>query len=212
MKNITWVAPINPEHEYSTIAIVFIVCYVILIIITVVGNILALMVFRRYNELRTPVNLFLISLAFTDILKGGIQDGLTLCGLLKVRAFQRNRVLCNVSGFLLTTLYVGAVYTLTVTGVFRYLIVVNSMKRWITRRVVLMTIVIIWLYASVISFLPVLGWNRYTYSKTQFLCLPDITLEVSYPIFVLILDIIIPILLLGYCYYYIYSFTRIIII
>ena len=208
MENATYFPSIKPEDKYSTITVIFIFCYVMLMIITVIGNTLALMVFRRYNELRTPVNFFLISLAITDILKGGIQDGLTLCGLLKIRAFQRNRVLCNVCGFLLSAFYVGAIYTLTVTGVFRYLIVVNSMKHWITRKVVIVAIVMIWFYACFISFLPVLGWNRYIYAKSQLLCLLDVTLEISYPIVVIIMDIMIPILLLGYCYLKIYMVMK----
>ncbi|EDV27668.1 Melanopsin-B [Trichoplax sp. H2] len=195
------------SQSYSTVTVISVLSYVILMIVTVSGNALALRVFHRYVELRTPVNYLLINLAIADILKGGIQDGLVLCGLL-TPDWGYNRVICNVSGFMLSAFHVGTIFTLTLTGIFRYLIVVNSMKHWITRKVVVAAILVIWLYACLIAFLPILGWNHYTYDKMQLLCLPNITMEISYPIFAITVDIMVPIFLLGYCYLRVYMVMR----
>ncbi|EDV22896.1 uncharacterized protein TRIADDRAFT_58578 [Trichoplax adhaerens] len=175
-------------------------------IATVISNCIVLYVFHKHRSLlRIPSNLFILNLAIIDLLNGLFRDTFNGVSWLN-NGWTFGEPLCRFNGFMQTICYVVTIFTLLATGICRYLVIVHSYGKVITRKVVLIIIGCIWIYSILDSLMPIFGWNRYIFQPLEFSCLPD-WLSVSgasYVMFALIADTIIPSILIGLCYIVIY--------
>ena len=181
--------------------------YLILGIVTLIGNIIVLYVFHKHRKLlRIPSNIFIINLSISDILNGLGKD------MFFAMAYYNNgwtfgEALCRFNGFMQTICYLVTVFTLLAIGICRYLVIVHSYGKIITTKIVIIIIACIWVYSILDALMPIFGWNRYIYQPYEFACLPDYlsVSGASYIWFGLIFDTIIPLVILGLCYAVIFA-------
>ena len=144
---------------------------VIGIILTgVVGNLLTLFVFIRYDPLRDVTGMFLANLAAADLLQSII--GMPL---IATSAFREEWIfgdtLCTLSGMSNSLFCITSVLTLTAVSVDRYLAIVHPFEYqiWLTIKRAKVVLLCIWLQALVAALLPVFGWSRYVVQWKYFI-------------------------------------------
>ena len=125
------------------------------------------LLFAKDKRLRTPANYLLFSLAVCDFLTGLINIPLTIIVFTRVIAPPPGIIV----GFFVVVLHnmvvVLVVYHIFVITAERYFSIVHPFRhRWqMTRRSILKIIVVIWLAAIVIAFLPVTWYHRFLYHQ-----------------------------------------------
>ncbi|RDD42762.1 rhodopsin [Trichoplax sp. H2] len=182
------------------------IAYAVLLAFTVIGNIIVIESFIVVRTLRTPFNIFLLNLATVDLFTGIFRMGFYLFNIAYAKGFEWpfSPALCNFSGWALSIAFSANVHTLELMAIFRYIAVVHNNTYNLTQKRAVISIVCIWIYSNIIALLPIIGWNRYRYQANEIACLPDWYYESSYPLFVTICDVIIPLTILFYCYVAIY--------
>ncbi|EDV22712.1 uncharacterized protein TRIADDRAFT_58557 [Trichoplax adhaerens] len=161
---------------------------------------LVFLTFYKHASLRTTSNLFIINLAITDLLTGGIKDTLFIYGLTSYN-WPKSAILCSFVGFINCVCYVATVYTLTVIAVFRYLAIVCNLGRKIKRKHSILTIACVWIYSSACCLMPIIGWSRYIYEPTECTCVRSLDKKYySYTIYILVADFLLPLSVVSFCY------------
>lgn len=181
--------------------------YLILGIITLIGNCIVLYVFHKHRALlRIPSNIFIINLSISDILNGLLKDCFFAMAYYN-NGWSFGEALCRFNGFMQTLCYIVTVFTLLAIGICRYLVIVHSYGKLITSKIIIIIVICIWIYSVLDSLMPVFGWNRYIFQPLEFACLPDYlsVSGASYIWFGLIVDTIIPLAILGLCYVIIFA-------
>lgn len=174
--------------------------YAALSLLTIVGNTLTLLAFYKHPALRTTSNLFIVNLAITDLVNGGIKDILFIYGLITYN-WQKNRPLCSFVGFINILCFVATIFTLTAIAVFRYLAIVYNFSSKIKRKHVILTIIGIWMYSIIDSLLPIAGWSSYVYDIVECSCLRSLdSKHYSYLVYTITVDAMLPLSIITLCY------------
>ena len=120
------------------------------IAIAVAGNLAVILVFlfgRRWNS---DLSIFLVNLAFSDIVLSVFCMPFTMSQVVK-HHWQFSDALCPIVLFLQLSSVIASVYTLVAIGVDRYLFVTRPLKARLTKRKGKMVIGFIWLFALTLS-------------------------------------------------------------
>ena len=179
--------------------------YIFTSITGIIGNTLVLIIFYRTPALRVPVNYYLINIAVIDICTCVFRQSINVIGIL-TRGWPYGKGWCDLNGFIQTLFYLLTVMSLLAIAISRYMVIVY--RRAVSKKQVGISIAIIWIYSLIHCFLPILKWNRYFYHKHEFACLPDYKYEISYPLYCVIADFLIPMICINWCYARIYLTTR----
>lgn len=179
--------------------------YVFTSVTGILGNTFVLIIFFRTPALRVPVNFYLINIAIIDITTCVFRQTINIIGIL-TRGWPYGKDWCDFNGFIQTLFYLLTVMSLLAIAISRYMVIVY--RRAVSRKQVFISIFIIWIYSLVHCFLPILKWNRYYYHKHEFACLPDYKYEISYPLYCVIVDFLIPMICINWCYTKIYLTAR----
>ncbi|RDD38776.1 Rhodopsin, GQ-coupled [Trichoplax sp. H2] len=176
--------------------------YVIVMVIAIPANIVTIFSFIIDRTLCTNFNLFLLNMAFIDLLTSLFRIGFNAFCIATIRnsTWPYGQPLCDFDGFIQGVVFAANVYTLMVIAVCRYIAIVHSKQHLITKKVVYIIIVIIWAFSSLCSVFPIIGWNRYRYQPYEHACLPDWSYEKSYPIYIMATEFVLPMIILLYCY------------
>ncbi|OQV17343.1 putative Neuropeptide Y receptor [Hypsibius exemplaris] len=120
------------------------------IAIAVAGNLAVILVFlfgRRWNS---DLSIFLVNLAFSDIVLSVFCMPFTMSQVVK-HHWQFSDALCPIVLFLQLSSVIASVYTLVAIGVDRYLFVTRPLKARLTKRKGKMVIGCIWMFALALS-------------------------------------------------------------
>ncbi|XP_076295752.1 dopamine receptor, D1 isoform X2 [Lasioglossum baleicum] len=152
-----------PEDAFSLLSVLLVgFLFLILIFLSVAGNILVCVAIYTDRGLRRIGNLFLASLAIADLFVGclvmtfaGVNDllGYWMFGPRFCDTWIAFDVMCSTASIL----------NLCAISLDRYIHIKDPLRygRWVTRRVAVAGIVIVWLLAALISFVPIsLGLHR----------------------------------------------------
>ncbi|XP_072123135.1 opsin-3 isoform X2 [Mobula birostris] len=123
------------------------------------NNLLMLVLYCKFQRLRSPSNLFLVNISISDLLLSIFGVFFTLISCVKERWIWDNGA-CVWDGFSNSLFGISSIISLTVLAYERYLRMVNATAidfSWAWR-----AITYIWLYSLVWSGAPLIGWNRYT--------------------------------------------------
>ncbi|EDV22722.1 Tachykinin-like peptides receptor 86C [Trichoplax sp. H2] len=170
-----------------------------------IGNTIVLIIFYQSPSLRVPVNYHLINIAIVDIITCLSRQIFNIIGVV-TNGWPYGKDWCDINGFMQTLCYLLTVMSLLAIAVSRYMVIVH--RRSVSHKQVCITIIIIWIYSLVHSLLPIIKWNRYFYHKKEFACVPDYKYELTYPLFCVIADFLIPQIIINYCYLKIYLIAR----
>lgn len=172
---------------------------------SVVGNLLVIVVFIRYQVLRTITNYYVISLAIADLLVGlvGIPSALfTAVGL------PHNFHACLFMTSVLMLLCTGSIFSLVAVTIDRFWAIFYPLTYHggMTHRRALVTITACWVLASLIGVLPSMGWNNGRPDPPQ--CLFLEVMDLRYLFFIFVATILVPSLFMAAVYFLIYRAVR----
>ncbi|XP_048580623.1 melatonin receptor type 1B-B [Nematostella vectensis] len=181
--------------------------FVILTSSIILCNVLVLKAIQQNARLRSPSYLYIMAIAFGDLLTG-ISRGPLLCYYFMTGEWDLSETVCSVQGFILTAATTNTIITLGLMAIQRYLRVVRQTlhDRFFRRNTTLLTVGVSWLISIVIMA------GQLTNAGFQFhpgygFCqvLPE---KVRASFFFFILLIIIPLIAIYVFYIRVYVYAR----
>lgn len=174
----------------------------------IIFNCIGLYIFARNKQMRSPTNMFVIALLTCDLSMAVLGNPLASSAALHGSWFA-GPVWCVWEGFVVYVFGLSALYILTAISVDRYVVIVKPLKsKAITKRVALLSVLACFLGGAFWSILPLFGWSSYGIEAVGFYCglrYDDKSLSnTTYIIAMCIFCFTIPVLIMVYCYYYVF--------
>lgn len=140
--------------------VAYLACEVLIAVVSILGNALVVIVFLRDRRLRTPTNLYVFSLAVTDLLTSAVAMPLYVHSMLTQRP--RDFHACLYINTLILTFCTVSILHLTAVSYDRYMAVVWRRKplshdRGMKHASILVGVA--WILGGLIGSLPVMGWH-----------------------------------------------------
>ncbi|XP_040832016.1 neuropeptide FF receptor 1, partial [Ochotona curzoniae] len=136
------------QHS-SPVAAMFIVAYVLIFLLCMVGNALVCFTVLRNRHMRTVTNMFILNLAVSDLLVGIFCMPTTLVDNL-ITGWPFDNATCKMSGLVQGMSVSASVFTLVAIAVERFRCIVHPFREKLTLRKALVTIGVIWALALLI--------------------------------------------------------------
>ncbi|XP_072906251.1 opsin-3 [Hemitrygon akajei] len=165
------------------------------------NNLLMLVLYCKFQRLRSPSNLFLVNISISDLLLSVFGVFFTLISCVKERWIWDNSA-CVWDGFSNSLFGISSIISLTVLAYERFLRMVNATAvdfSWAWR-----AITYIWLYSLAWSGAPLIGWNRYTLELHRLGCSVNWDArnpsDTSFILFLFLGCLLVPLGVITYCY------------
>ncbi|NP_001401989.1 visual pigment-like receptor peropsin isoform 1 [Rattus norvegicus] len=196
------------KSEHSIIAAYLIVAG----IISILSNIIVLGIFIKYKELRTPTNAVIINLAFTDIGVSSIGYPMSAASDLH-GSWKFGHAGCQVYAGLNIFFGMVSIGLLTVVALDRYLTIsCPDVGRRMTGNTYLSMVLGAWINGLFWALMPIVGWASYAPDPTGATCTinwrKNDTSFVSYTMMVIVVNFIVPLTVMFYCYYHVSQSMR----
>nr|XP_020830845.1 LOW QUALITY PROTEIN: neuropeptide FF receptor 1 [Phascolarctos cinereus] len=136
------------QHSWP-VAAVFIMAYVLIFLMCLVGNSLVCFIVVKSRQMRTVTNMFLLNLAVSDLLVGVFCMPTTLVDNL-ITGWPFDNITCKISGLVQGMSVSASIFTLVAIAVERFRCIVHPFRQKLTLRKALVTITIIWVLALII--------------------------------------------------------------
>ncbi|KAL0616358.1 Neuropeptide FF receptor 1 [Plecturocebus cupreus] len=133
----------------SPVAAMFIVAYVLIFLLCMVGNALVCFIVLKNRHMRTVTNMFILNLAVSDLLVGIFCMPTTLVDNL-ITGWPFDNATCKMSGLVQGMSVSASVFTLVAIAVERFRCIVHPFREKLTLRKALVTIAVIWAVALLI--------------------------------------------------------------
>nr|XP_055025603.1 visual pigment-like receptor peropsin [Misgurnus anguillicaudatus] len=174
-------------------------------VVSLSSNIVVLLMFVKFRELRNATNAIIINLAFTDIGVAGIGYPMSAASDLH-GSWKFGYMGCQIYAALNIFFGMASIGLLTVVAIDRYLTICRpDIGQKLTTMSYTLLIVAAWLNAVFWSSMPIIGWAGYAPDPTGATCTinwrNNDTSFVSYTMAVITVNFIIPLLVMFYCYY-----------
>ena len=142
-------------------------CHILIVAVAALGNLIVCYVIITNKSLRSsPTNLFIFSLAFSDLFTATLAVPFDIEGLFLNWAWKHGEIMCEawITVYLITV--PTSILTLLALSVDRYKSLEDPLNRFrrfrfMTRKKALIVISVIWLYSLVFALLPVMGWRAF---------------------------------------------------
>ncbi|KAM9211737.1 opsin-3 isoform 1-T1 [Dugong dugon] len=165
------------------------------------NNLLVLVLYYKFQRLRTPTHLFLVNISLSDLLVSLFGVTFTFVSCLR-NGWVWDTVGCVWDGFSSSLFGIASITTLTVLAYERYIRVVHARVinfSWAWR-----AITYIWLYSLAWSGAPLLGWNRYILDTHGLACTVDWksnnSNDSSFVLFLFLGCLVVPVGVIVHCY------------
>ncbi|XP_043070884.1 tyramine/octopamine receptor isoform X2 [Drosophila grimshawi] len=143
--------------------------FLLLILVTVIGNMLVILAVLTTRRLRTVTNCFVMSLAVADLLVG-IFVMPPAVAVHVIGSWQLGLVLCDIWISFDILLCTASILSLCAISLDRYLAVTQPLtysKKWRCKRLALLMILGVWLLAFGITCPPMLGWYEHGRNRNK---------------------------------------------
>uniref|UniRef100_A0A8C1UCN1 Visual pigment-like receptor peropsin n=1 Tax=Cyprinus carpio TaxID=7962 RepID=A0A8C1UCN1_CYPCA len=189
------------QTEHSIVAAYLITAGVV----SLSSNIVVLLMFVKFRELRTATNAIIINLAFTDIGVAGIGYPMSAASDLH-GSWKFGYTGCQIYAALNIFFGMASIGLLTVVAIDRYLTISRpDIGQKLTTVSYSLLIAAAWLNAVFWASMPIAGWAGYAPDPTGATCTinwrNNDTSFVSYTMTVITVNFIIPLAVMFYCYY-----------
>ncbi|KAM4834504.1 visual pigment-like receptor peropsin [Thomomys bottae] len=176
-------------------------------VISILSNFIVLGIFIKYKELRTPTNAIIINLALTDIGVCSIGYPMSAASDLYGR-WKFGYAGCQVYAGLNIFFGMASIGLLTVVAIDRYLTICHpDIGRSMTARTYVTMILGAWINGLFWALMPMVGWASYAPDPTGATCTinwrKNDTSFVSYTMTVIVINFIVPLTVMFYCYYHV---------
>ncbi|KAL9988729.1 hypothetical protein ACROYT_G003208 [Oculina patagonica] len=187
-------------------------CHILIVAVAIVGNLLVCCAILVNKNLRSnPTNLFIFSLAVSDLLTVTIAVPFDIEGLFLQWHWKHGEVMCEawITVYLITV--PTSILTLLAVSVDRYKSLSDPLnrfrrRRFMTRKRALIISFIIWLYSLLFALLPIMGWRTHDKFVYDSVCYFPFTLV--YMTLSSSLNFILPLLITCGIYIKIYLIAR----
>jgi r-opsin len=175
--------------------------------IAMIGNLCVIYIFMKTKTLRTPSNLFVINLAFSDFM-----IMFTMGPPMVVNCYYETWVfgplMCELYGMAGSLFGCSSIWTMTMIACDRYNVIVKGLARKpLTHCGAVLRIFFVYLFSILWTVAPMLGWNRYVPEGNMTACGTDYLtkdwLSRSYIIAYAAWVYLTPLLVIIYSYFYI---------
>ena len=132
------------------------------------GNLCVIFIFLAEKSLRTPTNIFIVNLAFSDLCMITTQGLPCSINLFFGDHWMFGALLCRVYACLGGIFGTGSLLTMVVIGYDRYNVICKGYTRTkITPLMAFILLLLIWLYCIGVCIPPFFGWGEYALGKFQ---------------------------------------------
>lgn len=188
-------------------------CHMLIAAVAVVGNLMVCYAIITNKSLRSnPTNLFIFSLALSDLLTVTLAVPFDIEVLFLLGAWKHGEVMCQafITVYLITV--PTSILTLLAVSVDRYKSLSDPLNRFrrcrfMTRKRALIVSIVIWLYSVLFALLPIMGWRSYDEFVFEGVCYFPFTKV--YTTLSSLLNFILPLLITCGIYIKIYHIARI---
>ncbi|KAH8385984.1 hypothetical protein KR200_011737 [Drosophila serrata] len=189
------------DSPSSELNIPYTVFEVLVAIVSIIGNVLVIIVFRRERKLRRRTNYYIVSLAMADFLVGSLGIPFAILASL---GLPRNLHACLFTCSLLVVLCTISIFCLVAVSVDRYWAILYPMaySRNVRTRTAIVIISMCWVAGTIVGFLPLFGWHADVGDNQE--CLFVEVMDYDYLVFLYFATIITPTLLMLAFYTHIY--------
>ncbi|XP_067672104.1 parapinopsin-like [Haliotis asinina] len=169
------------------------------------------LVFLRNKTLRSPTNLFIMSLSICDILMAIVST--ISCAASFSHGWVFGHVVCVLEGFMVYFLGLTSMYLLAAISVDRYIVMSKPLLSYkITHRVAATAIAVCWALGFFWAALPLVGWNQYNLEGVGISCSivwqSEDAVNISYIVVIFSFCFIFPLCLMAFSYYNVYMTVR----
>ncbi|XP_029026315.3 melatonin receptor type 1B-A [Betta splendens] len=169
-------------------------------VVDVLGNLLVIVAVLRNRKLRNAGNVFVLSLAFADLLVAFYPYPLVLYAIFH-DGWSLGETQCKVSGFLMGLSVIGSIFNITGIAINRYCYICHSFSydKLYSYRNTLLLVALIWLL-TVVAIVPNFFVGSLQYDPRIYSCTFAQTVSTSYTITVVIIHFFVPIAVVTFCY------------
>jgi len=176
-------------------------------VISVIGNGMVMYIFSSTKPLRTPSNLLVVNLAFSDFLMM-----FTMSPPMVINCYNETWVLgpfmCELYGMFGSLFGCASIWTMTMIALDRYNVIVKGLSaKPMTNKTALLRILFVWAFSVGWTILPLFGWNRYVPEGNMTACGTDyLTKDWTSRSYILVYSMFVyflPLLTIIYSYFFI---------
>ncbi|KAL9892370.1 opsin Rh2 [Glossina fuscipes] len=133
----------------------------VIMIISLCGNGMVVLIFGTTKSLRTPANLLVLNLAFSDFCMMASQSPIMIINFY-FETWILGPLWCDIYAICGSMFGFISIWSMCMIALDRYNVIVKGMSgRPMTVSLALMKIAIIWLFATFWTLMPMIGWSRY---------------------------------------------------
>ncbi|XP_036454153.1 melatonin receptor type 1B-A [Colossoma macropomum] len=169
-------------------------------VVDVLGNALVIISVLRNRKLRNAGNVFVVSLAFADLLVVCYPYPLVLHAMLHA-GWLPGETECKVSGFLMGASVIGSIFNITAIAINRYCFICQASRyeKVYGRAGTSVLLILVWVLTA-IAILPNLALGSLTYDPRVYSCTFSQTASAGYTIAVVTVHFLLPIAVVTFCY------------
>lgn len=176
-------------------------------LISIIGNGMVIYIFMNTKSLKTPSNLLVVNLAFSDFLMMCAMSPAMLINCY-YETWMFGPFACELYGCAGSLFGCASIWTMTMIAFDRYNVIVKGIvAKPMTNKGALTRIAGIWLFSLIWTLAPFFGWNRYVPEGNMTACGTDyLTKEWVSRSYILVYSVFVyfmPLLLIVYSYYFI---------
>ncbi|XP_047365864.1 rhodopsin-like [Vespa velutina] len=173
------------------------------------GNGVVVYIFLMTPSLRTPSNLLVVNLAFSDFIMMIIMSPPMVINCY-YETWILGTLMCDIYAMVGSLCGCASIWTMTAIALDRYNVIVKGMSGTpLTIKRALLQIVIIWLFGLLWTILPMVGWNRYVPEGNMTACGTDyLSKDWGSKSYILVYSVFVyylPLFTIIYSYYFIVS-------
>uniref|UniRef100_A0A3P8YAS9 Melatonin receptor type 1Ba n=1 Tax=Esox lucius TaxID=8010 RepID=A0A3P8YAS9_ESOLU len=169
-------------------------------VVDVLGNLLVIISVLRNRKLRNVGNVFVVSLAFADLVVAFYPYPLVLYAIFH-DGWSLGETQCMVSGFLMGLSVIGSIFNITGIAINRYCYICHSFSydKFYSYRNTLLLVALIWLL-TILAIIPNFFVGSLQYDPRVYSCTFAQAVSTSYTITVVVIHFIVPIAVVTFCY------------
>lgn len=185
---------------------IIVTMYSIVVLLSVTGNSIVCYIVFSSKRMRTVMNFFIVSLAFSDILMAVLCIPLTFIANLIVNSWPFGETMCPIVSFIQVVAVFMSSFTLVAISMDRYFAVVHPLRPKMTKRQAFIVISLIWLLSFVIPLPTAITARVHQYindSNAPYFCeemWENVTAQSAYNIMILVFQYFIPLVILIFTY------------
>lgn len=185
---------------------IIITMYSIVVLLSVTGNSIICYIVFSSKRMRTVMNFFIVSLAFSDILMAVLCIPLTFIANLVINSWPFGETMCPIVSFIQVVAVFMSSFTLVAISFDRYFAIVHPLRPKMTKRQACIVITAIWFLSFTIPLPTAIKARVHQYindSNAPYFCeemWEDVPSQSAYNIMLLLTQYFIPLLILLFTY------------